>query len=136
LSIYTYRVTSSSFEVLEHIREQITACEAQGVEILCCPEGVLGRLADYTATPLDIFTPPSTNPCVPHTDQFITVDKDVRLEVLDWGGQPRNNGFRLVRIWNDALPQANNARAGFQRPTAAYNFLLPMNGTRYRTLSD
>src|SRR5688572_2551180 len=22
----------------------------------------------------------------PHTDQFVTVDKDVRLEVLDWGG--------------------------------------------------
>ncbi|MGH9850883.1 MAG: alpha/beta fold hydrolase [Blastocatellia bacterium] len=25
----------------------------------------------------------------PHTDQFVTVDKDVRLEVLDWGGSGR-----------------------------------------------
>ena len=25
----------------------------------------------------------------PHTDQFVTVDKDIRLEVLDWGGSGR-----------------------------------------------
>jgi 5-aminopentanamidase len=43
----------NSFDVLELMREQIAVCEAQGVEILCCPEGVLGGLADYTDTPLD-----------------------------------------------------------------------------------
>lgn len=29
------------------IRKQIDRCEALGVEFLCCPEAVLGGLADY-----------------------------------------------------------------------------------------
>ena len=29
-------------------------CESQGVEILCCPEGILGGPADYTPRPADI----------------------------------------------------------------------------------
>jgi 5-aminopentanamidase len=33
------------------IREQLTRCEASGVEILCCPEGALGGLADYVDDP-------------------------------------------------------------------------------------
>jgi predicted amidohydrolase len=34
------------------IREQIDKCELAGVEILCCPEGVLGGLADYANRPI------------------------------------------------------------------------------------
>jgi 5-aminopentanamidase len=45
---------TGSLEVLGLIREQITCCEALGVEILCCPEGVLGGLADYASSPADI----------------------------------------------------------------------------------
>ena len=33
------------------IREQVDRCEAQDVSILCCPEAVLGGLADYAAAP-------------------------------------------------------------------------------------
>src|SRR5262249_10145442 len=44
----------SSMEVLGLIREQIDWCESDGVEILCCPEGVLGGLADYASRPTDI----------------------------------------------------------------------------------
>ena len=33
------------------IREQIDRCEEMGVEILCCPEAVLGGLADYVDQP-------------------------------------------------------------------------------------
>jgi predicted amidohydrolase len=33
------------------IRERVEWCESEGVEILCCPEGVLGGLADYAARP-------------------------------------------------------------------------------------
>src|SRR4030095_2663527 len=33
------------------IREQVQWCESEGVEILCCPEGVLGGLADYATQP-------------------------------------------------------------------------------------
>ena len=43
-----------SMEVLALIREQVTWCESAGVEILCCPEGVLGGLADYSAQPTSI----------------------------------------------------------------------------------
>jgi predicted amidohydrolase len=43
-----------SVEVLGLIREQVDRCESAGVEILCCPEGVLGGLADYSARPADI----------------------------------------------------------------------------------
>ena len=41
-------------EVLGLIREQVDWCESKGVEILCCPEGVLGGLADYASRPTDI----------------------------------------------------------------------------------
>lgn len=43
-----------SFEVLRLIHEQIACCEAEGVAILCCPEGTLGGLADYASSPADI----------------------------------------------------------------------------------
>ena len=37
---------------LRLIRERVEWCESEGVEILCCPEGVLGGLADYAPRPL------------------------------------------------------------------------------------
>jgi predicted amidohydrolase len=36
------------------IRERVAWCESEGVEILCCPEGVLGGLADYAPRPAEI----------------------------------------------------------------------------------
>ena len=45
---------TSSMEVLGLIREQVDWCESQGIEILCCPEGILGGLADYASRPADI----------------------------------------------------------------------------------
>ena len=36
------------------IAEQVRVCESLGVEILCCPEAVLGGLADYGGRPSDI----------------------------------------------------------------------------------
>jgi predicted amidohydrolase len=41
-------------EVIGLIRERVAWCEQQGVEILCCPEGVLGGLADYAGSPAGI----------------------------------------------------------------------------------
>jgi predicted amidohydrolase len=38
-------------EALELIREQVERCESASVEILCCPEGMLGGLADYAPEP-------------------------------------------------------------------------------------
>jgi predicted amidohydrolase len=36
------------------IADQVRLCESAGVEILCCPEAILGGLADYAARPSDI----------------------------------------------------------------------------------
>jgi predicted amidohydrolase len=38
-------------EALDLIRTRVKWCEAEGVTILCCPEAVLGGLADYSAHP-------------------------------------------------------------------------------------
>ena len=37
----------------EDIARQIKLCEAEGVEILCCPEAVIGGLADYAGDPAE-----------------------------------------------------------------------------------
>lgn len=38
-------------EAIDLIRERVRWCEAEGVGILCCPEAVLGGLADYADRP-------------------------------------------------------------------------------------
>ena len=45
---------TGSTEVRGLIREQVDRCESEGVEVLCCPEGVFGGLADYADRPADI----------------------------------------------------------------------------------
>ena len=40
-------------QAVELIRARVAWCEAQGVEILCCPEAILGGLADYAVRPAD-----------------------------------------------------------------------------------
>lgn len=45
---------TASTEVIGLISEQVARCESEGVEILCCPEGVIGGLADYAERPADI----------------------------------------------------------------------------------
>jgi predicted amidohydrolase len=38
-------------DALDLIRTQVKVCEAEGIEILCCPEAILGGLADYAEDP-------------------------------------------------------------------------------------
>lgn len=45
---------SGSMEAVGLIAERVGWCEAEGVEILCCPEAVLGGLADYAARPAEL----------------------------------------------------------------------------------
>jgi 5-aminopentanamidase len=47
-------IAAGSMEALRLIREQVDVCESHGVEILCCPEGILGGLADYSHPPATI----------------------------------------------------------------------------------
>lgn len=44
---------AGSMAALDLIRARIDWCEADGVGILCCPEAVLGGLADYATPPAD-----------------------------------------------------------------------------------
>lgn len=46
--------TISLKTAVELIREQVDRCETEGIEILCCPEGMLGGLAEYVSNPSDI----------------------------------------------------------------------------------
>jgi pimeloyl-ACP methyl ester carboxylesterase len=53
---------------------------------------ITGTWTQDSSLPLDLHRPTKDNAWrdpAPHTDQFVTVDKDVRLEVLDWGGSGR-----------------------------------------------
>jgi predicted amidohydrolase len=42
---------SGSLEAVDLIRTRVEWCESLGVVILCCPEAILGGLADYAADP-------------------------------------------------------------------------------------
>jgi predicted amidohydrolase len=44
----------NSIDALGLIRMQVEWCEAEGVTILCCPEAILGGLADYAAHPTEL----------------------------------------------------------------------------------
>lgn len=45
---------AGSMEAIDLIADQVRTCESMSVELLCCPEGVLGGLADYAPSPHDI----------------------------------------------------------------------------------
>ena len=42
---------AGSMNALEAIRAQVQRCEKEHIDILCCPEAVLGSLADYDRDP-------------------------------------------------------------------------------------
>ena len=42
---------SGSLASLDLIRQRVNWCESEGIEILCCPEAILGGLADYAPDP-------------------------------------------------------------------------------------
>ena len=44
-------LASGSMEAIDLIRQQLTRCESEGIEILCCPEAILGGLADDADSP-------------------------------------------------------------------------------------
>jgi 5-aminopentanamidase len=50
-------VTSGSTEALSLIRRRLEQCEASGISLLCCPEAILGGLADYLDDPRQYAIP-------------------------------------------------------------------------------
>src|SRR6266404_1114385 len=60
--------------------------------------------------PLHAQQPPAWKDPSPHTTQFVTVDKRVRLEVLDWGGSGRAvvllaGGGDTAHVFDDFAPK-------------------------------
>jgi len=54
VKVAAYQATllaAGSIDALGLIRAQVKRCEAEGVSILCCPEAILGGLADYSEHP-------------------------------------------------------------------------------------
>jgi predicted amidohydrolase len=46
-----------AMEALPLVRRSVEQCEADGVSLLCCPEAILGGLADYAAEPARVGLP-------------------------------------------------------------------------------
>lgn len=44
-------LAAGSMDALSLIRDRVKWCEAEGISILCCPEAILGGLADYAEHP-------------------------------------------------------------------------------------
>lgn len=44
---------SGSMDAIDRIGRRVKWCETEGIEILCCPEGILGGLADNATPPID-----------------------------------------------------------------------------------
>src|SRR5580698_7712852 len=44
-------LAAGSLKAIDYIEERVAWCESEGVSILCCPEAILGGLADYAESP-------------------------------------------------------------------------------------
>jgi 5-aminopentanamidase len=98
------------------IRTRIEQCEAQGIEILCCPEGVLGGLADCSGSPLDFaITVEPGGPCPPLTSfASATVTTIVGFTELSGDGKLFNSAAvlhrgRIIGIYRKLFPAINRS---------------------------
>ena len=44
-------LAAGSLQAIDLVAERVAWCESEGVSILCCPEAILGGLADYAEYP-------------------------------------------------------------------------------------
>jgi predicted amidohydrolase len=57
MKVAAYQISLAAcrgLDAVPQIAAKVRRCEANGVYVLCCPEGVLGGLADYARIPSDI----------------------------------------------------------------------------------
>lgn len=84
-------------DALGLLRARVRECEAQGVAILCCPEAVLGGLADHAAEPARFALPASQLPAVLAPLASDTVTTIVGFTELGDGGALYNSAAVLHR---------------------------------------
>jgi len=112
-------------EALALVRHQIEQCEALGVEILCCPEGMLGGLADYLRRPTDIAIDAEAGGLEP-TARLLASDSVTTIlgfTEVDRRGQLFNSAAVLSRgavigVYRKRHPAINQSvyRAGSEMP--------------------
>jgi len=107
---------TGSTEVLGLIREQLDRCESEGIEILCCPEAVLGGLADYASRPADIAIDVGAG----HLDALLAPLASDRVATIlgfteiDRGGRLYNSAAvfhkgSVVGVYRKLYPALNNS---------------------------
>ncbi|MFI5233902.1 MAG: carbon-nitrogen hydrolase family protein [Gemmatimonadales bacterium] len=86
-------------DAILHIREQVRHCEARGVELLCCPEGALGGLADYVDDPNEIAIDVGAGELEPTLASFASdsVTTVVGFTECDGSGRLFNSALVLYR---------------------------------------
>ena len=91
-----------SLEALDLIRERVAWCESEGVCVLCCPEAILGGLADYWPSPaeLAIGTDNGELPAILAPLASKSVTSIVGFTEVDRNGQLYNSAaiFHLGRV--------------------------------------
>src|SRR5258708_23494584 len=80
-----------------------------GIRMRRCSVVVGLMLLTFPVTPLSSQSAPWKDPS-PHSTRFVSVDKDVRLEVLDWGGHGRPivllaGGGDTAHVFDDFAPK-------------------------------
>src|SRR5258708_16465035 len=100
-----------------NIRDLYSVIAQEGKELVLRGLSLIALLAPLYSQQSASWRDPST-----HTVQFITVDKNVRLEVLDWGGSGRPvvllaGGGSTAHVFDKFAPKltANNHVYGITR---------------------
>jgi predicted amidohydrolase len=123
---------TSPVEVIGLIRERVEWCESEGVEILCCPEGILGGLADYADRPADIAIDAETGQLRALLSPLASerVATIVGFTEIDRGGRLYNSAAvfhrrAVVGIYRKLYPAINRSvyEAGDRMPVFKVNDL-------------
>lgn len=102
-------LASGSMDAIELIARRVKWCEAEGAEILCCPEAVLGGLADYSENPFlyAISADSLASVLAPIASEFVTTI--VGFTELSEGGALYNSaavfqGGRVLGLYRKVHP--------------------------------
>jgi len=116
---------SGSLEAVDLIRTQVAWCESHGVAILCCPEAILGGLADNAADPhafaIDAYGDQLVRSLAPLASDTVTTI--VGFTEVTWTGRLHNTAAvfhkgSVIGLYRKLHPAINRSiyAAGDQMP--------------------
>jgi hypothetical protein len=119
LQIAAYQAPLSqpgSVDVLERIRRRVQQCEAAGIRILCCPEAILGGLADYADEPARLAIPTANIGSVLASLASDTVTTIVGLSEMGSDGMLYSSAAVLHKgAYDSSFPELASRMAGNRR---------------------